>query len=408
MLFKLAWRNIWRNKRRTFITVASVAFAVFFSVFMLSLQRGAWDHMLNNVVNFFYGYAQVHEAGYWEEQSIDKSFAFSDSLRRRIEAAEGVEGSTPRIESFALASVGDQTTGVLVVGTDPRAEDALTKLSDRVEEGRYWGEDPEGALVAVGIAEQLGLDLGDTLILISQGYRGANAAGKYPITGLLRFGSPDLNKRMVYLPLHAAQYFFAADGLVTTVALKVANKDVLPETIAELQTRLDSSRYEVLGWEQMIPELVEARALDTAGNDLVLVILYFIITFGIFGTILMMTKERQYEFGVLVGIGMQRWRLGLTVWLEIVFMGLLGALVGMLIAFPLVYHFHLNPIDMAAMGEEIVETYEKFGMEPVLPTIISAWIFGSQALYVFLITTVLALYPLWKVWHLKPVEAMRA
>lgn len=407
MVFKLAWRNIWRNKRRTIITVTSVAFAVFFAVFMLSIQRGAWDHMLNNVVNFYYGYVQVHEKGYWNDQSLDNAFVYDNELATTIHAVDGVEGAAPRIESFALASVGEKTVGVLVVGTDPGQEDQLTNLSQKIEAGSYWEGGGQGALIATGVSEKLGLGIGDTIILISQGYRGANAAGKYPITGLLRFGSPELNKRMVYLPLAVGQYFFAADGLVTTLALKIPTKEQVPAVLTDLQRQLDTAAYEVMGWEEMIPELVEARDLDAAGNDLILVILYLIITFGIFGTILMMTRERQYEFGVLIGIGMKRLKLGATVWLEIIFMGILGSIVGMLLSAPLVFYFYHNPIDLSIMGEDAVATYEKFGMEPILPTLIDPWIFISQAFIVLLVTTVLAFFPYWKIWRLKPVDAMR-
>jgi ABC-type antimicrobial peptide transport system permease subunit len=174
-----------------------------------------------------------------------------------------------------------------------------------------------------------------------------------------------------------------------------------------LATTLDTSKYEVMGWQEMLPELLEARALDAAGNQVVLFILYLIITFGIIGTILMMTRERSYEFGVLIGIGMHRWQLGVTVWLEIVFMGFLGALTGMLLAFPLVYYLVLNPIDLSLMGEEAVEAYEKFGMEPILPAIIDPAIFGVQALLVLAITTLLALYPWIIIRKLEPIKAMR-
>ena len=121
----------------------------------------------------------------------------------------------------------------------------------------------------------------------------------------------------------------------------------------------------------------------------------------------MMTRERSYEFGVLVGIGMHRWQLSLVVWMEIVLLGLLGAIVGMLISFPLVYYFAMNPIDLSIMGEEAVQTYEKFGMEPILPAVIEPSIFVLQAVLVFFITTVLALYPWFKIRGLQPISAMR-
>ncbi len=408
MILTLAFRNLWRNKRRTLITAASVMFAVFFATFMQSLQVGAWNHMLNNVVNFYYGYAQVHAAGYWEDQSLDRSFQLDEALRQKIAAASGVHGVAPRIESFALASYGEQTTGVLLVGAHPDAEADLTGLPAKIVKGTYWDGDAKGVLIAEGVIRQLGMDLGDTLVLISQGYHGANAAGKYPVTGILRFGSPELNKRMVYLPLPDAQYFFAAEGMVTTAALHIANKDETVVAVKDLRQNLDTSRYEIMSWEQMIPDLVEARELDAASNKLVLWVLYLIIAFGIFGAILMMTRERQYEFGVLIAIGMKRVQLTLVVWLEIVMMGFLGTLAGIALAFPLVLYFQRHPINMAAMGEEMVKTYEKFGMEPILPTILDPVIFVGQALTIFLITSILALYPLWVIHRLKPVEAMHA
>jgi ABC-type lipoprotein release transport system permease subunit len=407
MLLKLAWRNIWRNKRRTFITAASVAFAVFFATLMESIQRGAWDHMLNNVVNFYYGYAQVHGEGYWEDQSLDESLAWSPGLEKQLLSVAGVKGATARLESFALAASDQLTNGVLLVGTDPAAEDQLTALSKRIINGAYWSGESTYALVAEGVAERLELGLGDTIVVLSQGYHGVNAAGKYAIGGILSFGSPELNKRMVYLPLKRAETLFGAEGRATSVALRIEDKEELPAVMMALTAALDTSKYEVMGWQEMLPELLEARTLDAAGNQVVLFILYLIITFGIIGTILMMTRERSYEFGVLIGIGMHRWQLGMTVWLEIVFMGFLGTLTGMLLAFPLVYYLVLNPIDLSIMGEEAVEAYEKFGMEPILPAIIDPVIFGVQALLVLAITTLLALYPWMMIRKLEPIKAMR-
>lgn len=409
MLIKLAWRNIWRNRRRTLITAAAVMFAVFFSVFMESLQRGAWDHMLDNVVNFYYGYAQVHQKGYWDEPSLDRSLPLDGALAQTLAGVEGLLGTVPRVESFALAAYEQQTTGVLVVGVQPKEEDALTSLASRLSAGSYWSQpDAAQALVAEGVATRLKLKLGDTLVLLSQGYHGANAAGKYAVGGLLRFGSPDLNKRMIYLTLPVAQQFLAAEGLATTLALRIPNKETTPRVVAALQSQLDTSQYEVMDWQQMLPELLEAKALDAAGNHLVLLVLYLIIGFGILGTILMMIKEREREFGVLIGIGMPRAQLALTVWLEIVFMGLLGVAAGMVLGFPLVYYFHINPIDLSVMGEEAVKTYEKFGMEPVLPAILDASIFVSQAVIILLITSILAIYPLWRIARMQAVQAMRA
>ncbi len=405
-ILKLAWRNIWRNKRRTYITSASIILAVLLSSLMVAIQKGAWDKMIDNIVNFYYGYAQVHKQGYWDDQTIDNAFEFSADLISNIESNTEIINAVPRIESFALASADQYTFGVLVVGTDPESEKSMTALDEKVIRGKYFNPNNEEVLLAVGAAEKLNLDVNDTLVLISQGYHGVNAAGKYPIAGIIEFGSPDLNKNMVYLPLNAAQYFFGANNMITALALNLKNGDNVKKVVNNLKQEIPTDQYEIMNWEELMPELVEARVVDAAGNYVVMLVLYIIIGFGIFGTILMMTKEREYEFGVLTSIGMNRRKLFFGVWLEVMLLGLLGAGIGILLSYPLVYYFNINPIDLSGV-EGMAEAYEDFGFEPVLPAAVDWQIFFSQAVIIAIITTILALYPFFKIMKLKPVEAMR-
>lgn len=401
----LAWRNIWRNKRRTLISAASVAFAVLFATSMSSLQKGGWDRMLNNVVHFYFGYAQVHAEGYWEEQTIDRSLMLHPDTLAAMSALIGNTPICPRLESFALASTGPITMGVLVSGIDPGAEDSLTGLAERVVDGQYFSDAAEdGVLVAKGIAEELDLQVGDTMVLLSQGYHGVSAAGKYPITGLVSFGSPDLNKLMVFMPLHTAQFFFGAEGRATSLVLQLEGTKEAKAAVATLRKNLDLTTYEVLDWEQLIPDLVSARSLDTAGSVIIILILYLIIAFGLFGTVLMMTKEREYEFGVLIAIGMGRGLLTGVVWIEILFLAAVGAILGMALAFPVVWYFHVNPIVFTG---EMAQAYIEYGVEPIIPTVVEAGIFIRQGLIIFGMAAVMALYPLFKIRTLSPVQSMR-
>jgi ABC-type lipoprotein release transport system permease subunit len=407
-LIKLAWRNIWRNRRRTLITASSILFAVLLSVFMESVQKGAWDRMVDNVVNFYFGYVQIHSKGYWDEQSIDRAFAMEGSLADLPQSVPGILTLVPRIESFALASFRENSSGVLVVGTQPIAENSMSNLSTRVVRGSYFEqEEARVSMVAEGLAQNLGIGIGDTLVLISQGYHGVNAAGKFPVKGLLKFGSPDLNKQLVYLPLAVAQEFFGAEALLTSMVVKLDAKEELKPVLKQLQTQLDTANtYEVMDWQMMMPELVQAREVDTAGNVVILLILYVIIAFGIFGTILMMIKERQYEFGVLLAIGMKRYQIGFMVWLEIVFLGFLGTLAGSIAALPLVGYFYRNPMDFTKLSKDMADAYEKFGFEPIFPAALEWSVFMHQAVVVLIITTVLAVYPFLKINSLSPVAAM--
>ncbi len=403
-LLTMAWRNIWRNKRRTYITVASILLAVFLASSMHAIQKGVWDNMVDNVVNYYFGYAQIHQQGYWDDQTIDKSFEFQPSLQELEQQVPAIKNLVPRLESFALASHGQHTKGVLLIGIRPAVETAMTGLQERLVAGEYLAHDDHALLLAQGIARQLKLEVGDTLVLISQGYRGQNAAGKYPIKGVIKFGSPELNKQMVYLPLKVAQQFYGAENLITSLAIQLPDRADTQPTVRAIKASLDEQVYEVLDWQQMIPDLVQAKALDDAGANITLGILYLIIAFGLFGTILMMTKERMYEFGVLISIGMSRWKLGISMFIETLLLSLLGAALGILLSIPLIGYFHRKPVQLTG---ELAAAYEKFGVEPILPAAFEPSVFLTQAAVVFFMATVLVIYPLWTIWRLKPVEAMR-
>ncbi len=404
----LAWRNIWRNKRRTLITATSVFLAVLLSSLLMSIQRGAWDGMIDNILRSYTGYIQIHKKGYWDEQSINKAFQPSDSLLQLFKKHPQITSAAPRLESFALASAGENSRGVLVVGTSPRMEEAATQISKHLVEGKYFKEGENAVLATDNLAKHLQIDIGDTLVLIGQGYHGVNAAGKYVLKGILHFPSPDLNEGLVFMPLKTAQQMYGAEDRITTLALFMQSGTKVEPLAKELQQQIDTTTYELLPWTQMMPELLQARAIDTAGAILMLAILYLIVAFGIFGTLLMMTRERLYEIGVLIGIGMKRYLLGFMFWLEITFIGLLGALLGLAASFPVIYYFHTHPIDLTKMSEDTTEIYRKFGFEPIFPAAFDPDIFIKQTIVVFLLTSILAIYPYWVIHKTKVVEAMKS
>ena len=406
MILKLAWRNIWRNKRRTLITVASIFFAVVIAICMKSFQEGAYEQMIESAAGFYTGYAQVHHAGYWEDQTLENSFEVSEALFEESEAHPLVAQAVPRLESFALASSEVHTKGCQVVGIDPKKEDVLTQLSQRVVEGQYMSESsPMGALMGSGLADRLKLKVGDTLVLLGQGYHGVSAAGKYPVVGKVKLASPEMDKQMVYLPVEEAQYLYGADQRLTSISLAVESPRRVQSIVNNLEQKLPDS-YEVMSWQEMMPELVQMIDADRAGNVVTLGILYVIIAFGIFGTVLMMTAERKYEFGILTSIGMKKPKLAFTVSLELFFMSLIGVIAGALCSLPIVYYFNKNPVDM---GQEAREAYEAMGvsMEAVIPMTIDPGIFLNEAFTVFAMTLLIAIYPFWKIMRLKPIQAMK-
>ncbi len=356
--------------------------------------------MMDNIVRYYLGYAQIHQKGYWDDQTLENSFdarTVPASIEEEMELA-------PRLESFALASSGELTRGVLVVGIDPEKENAMTDLKNRITNGSYINANDNSVLIAEGLANLLNLTECDTIILVSQGYHGQNAVGAYPIKALVKFGSPDLNKQLVFLPLKLAQYFYGTGERLTSLAVNLPGRDALPTALQTLQEKLPTDEFEVLDYKKLMPELIEAQELDTAAAMLILWVLYLLIAFGLFGTILMMTRERTYEFGVLMAIGTKKKTLAGMLWIEGVTIGIAGAIGGIILSLPIVYYLYSTPIQLSG---KMAEAYEKFGIEAVMKATFEGGIFIHQAVVVFIISTILSIYPLWYIWKLKPVSAMR-
>lgn len=405
MLIRLAYRNIWRNKRRTAITLMSVFFAVILSTLMMSMKEGMYARMMNSMVGAFGGYVQVQSEDYLPDRSLDDALPLTDELEAIINGTARVSGHVPRIESFALSASDETTKGAMVVGIDPERETAYTDMAERISEGAYLATDDRAVLIGAGLAKYLKLGVGDTIVLMGMGYQGSTAAGKYPVKGLVKFGSPELSKQLVIMPLREAQWFFGAQDMVTNIVVLIDNPDHAKRITADLGKTLPNGLV-AKDWEILMPDLKNMIETDRVEGYVFMFILYLVISFGIFGTMLMMLAERMHEFGVLVAVGMKRWRLAVVFWLEVVMLSLLGAVLGIIGAIPVCGWFYFFPITFGD-GEEFAKMFEEYGMEPVMQSTLEPMVFVTQAALVATITSLIALYPMMRLLRLKAIEAMR-
>jgi len=404
IILKLAWRNIWRNKRRTGITLASIFFAVILSSLMMSVKEGTYDRMIDASVGAFMGYGQVHANGYWEEKSLDWSFELNNELKEKLESQAGITNYIPRIESFALAAGEEMTKGAMVVGIDVEKESKLNALHERVTDGEYLSEGENAILVGDGLSKYLKLEVGDTLVLLGQGYHGSSAAGKYPIKGLIKFGNPTLSKQLVFLPIDACKQLYGMEGTITNLILQFKDNDKSQEVTQQLASSL-GDEFEVMHWSKTNEEIVEMIEADRVEGYVFMFILYMVIGFGIFGTTLMMLAERRHEFGVLVAIGMKRFQLAILVWMEVMILSIMGSFLGMFGAYPICYYLWANPVQLTGDMSDMTEEY---GMEPVFQASIDLSVFSQQAIVVAIVASFIAIYPLVKLTRVRAIDQMRS
>jgi ABC-type lipoprotein release transport system permease subunit len=382
--------------------MAMVFLAVILATAMQSLQKGVYKRMIENVVTYHTGYLQVADTSHWNEGSLDAAF-YPDTLEDLTADLE--VDWIHRIENGALVVNDSQTSVAIIIGTNPDDESRLTGLGDRIVEGSLLKEGRNGLIMARGLAERMELSVGDSVIMLSQGYRAQSAGGKFRLEGIASFGSPDLDGKLIYMTLKGAQDFYSMPGLVTKSTAVVGSNQYrqLSEDIQEKLSR-QNSFLAVRTWEDLMPELVSAVELDSTGGKVMLAILYFIISFGIFGTVLMMLQERKREFGVLTAIGMRKEKLSSIVNLELVFMSLMGAVAGMIGAIPVILFLHHFPIQLSG---NLKEAYENYGFEPVLQAGIFPEVFLSNMLVVLVIAMIISIYPRVVLKRMQTIENLR-
>tara|TARA_Y100001968_G_scaffold332082_1_gene388989 strand:- start:2004 stop:3218 length:1215 start_codon:yes stop_codon:yes gene_type:complete len=403
MLIRLAWRNIWRNKKRSIITITAIVIAVFLAILMRSMQLGMYDNMIQNVVGSYSGHVQIHSNGFWEEQTIDNTFEYNASLIQKIKKTEDVAGTTKRIQSGCLSSYGDLSKFVFVTGIEPKKEQLLTDWNKRLIDGQLLQTNSNSVNVGKGIAKYYNLKIGDTLIFIGQGYHGMQAVGAYPVSGILDMKNPNLNNTSVFMSLPKAQDFLSAYNLMTHLVINKKQYSEEADIVAAIKKQLDQD-YEIMSWQEMMPEIETIIQADSAGGLIMIFILYMIITFGIFGTVLMMTQERKYEFGVVISIGMKKTKLMIAMVYETIFLSAIGILLGIALSRPIVLYFYNNPLEFPS---DQVEMMENQGFEAVIPFMSSYDIPITHGLIIFFISLIICFYPILTIYKLNPIKAMK-
>lgn len=467
---QMAWRNLWRNRRRTLITAASVFFAVFFALVMRSFQLGAYDRMFKNIIESYSGYLQLQQRDYFDDPMLDNCFEADTGLFGQILSDPNVESIVPRLESFALAAAGSKTQGVIVMGIDPEGENSVSAIQDRLVSYRLTEEavrglqeeaipsktkqaagvllnesftgpgrlmidlgitdddsanilpvirkhagfrnqylekaDSGSVLIGNGLSEYLKAGIGDTIVLIGQGYHGTSAAGIYTVKGIVKLPAPDIDNIIVYMPIDAARSLYAAPGMSTAAVLKLYDneEDAVSLTSDRLKATLDPDLV-FRSWKELNALLINQMEADNKSGMIMIAILYLVIAFGVFGTVLMMLSERTREFGMLVSIGMQKRKLARIVSFELLFVGLLGIIAGVAASLPFVFFGNSHPLRFTG---EMGKMYEDYGFEPIMPTLLPDTYYLWQIIVVLIILVIAIGFSTRKIYGLNVIKSLRS
>ncbi|MCP2519646.1 FtsX-like permease family protein [Candidatus Aminicenantes bacterium AC-708-M15] len=389
-MFKIAWRNIWRNKRRTLLTVGAILFSVFLLSSMGSMQEGTYANMLENATKVWDGKLRIFAKGYFQRESLSKSFYVTEELKKllnlfKINWAERVDG-------FALVSYKDKTYGASVTGINIQREKNTTFIHSKIIKGRFLESGEKGiAVIGDKLADNLKVKIGDEIAVIAQGKDGSIGAKLFKIIGIFRSQILELDRSKILINIEDADELFSMYGSVTTVVIYFPKeKEKLEYIKYNLEKNLNNTNLEVIDWKEILPELLELIEFDRVSGYMMYAILIIIIAFGLLNTIYMTVFERRKEIAVLRAIGMRRLKIVLMIIFESIYISVIGAVAGFIISFPVIYHFKSNPIKISG---KLAEMYESFMFIPEIHFIFSIKLILYISAIIIFISVTMAIFP---------------
>ena len=404
---KMAWRNVWRNPRRSILTISAIAFASVLLVFMLSWQFGSYDIMINSAVKIHTGHLQVQTRGYQDKKSIRLVVPDPAAVGNILDDIPEVAAHTCRANAFSLVSSKERTYGVMVVGIDPVREAGVSTLKKLIRQGSYLSEDDtDQALVGELLARNLKVGLGDELVVLGQGRDGSVAATVVKIKGIYRSGMDEFDRSSINIPLKNFQDVYAMRGAVHEVVALGKSLEFVPEikkaVAAGIEDIGNKDHLVVLDWMELMPGLIEAIQMDLYSGFIFYLILIIVVAFSILNTFLMAIFERTREFGVLLAIGTTPGRLCKLLLMESTIMTIAGIVTGIIAGSLITWYFQVHGIVISGTSELL----RQFGLPERIYPQLSTLSASIGPAVVLIVTFLTALYPALKVRRLRPVEAM--
>lgn len=403
--FLLAWRNIWRNTRRSVLTILAIVFASSLLIFMLSFQFGAYEDMINSSVRLSTGHLQAQAQGYQDKPGIRKVVEKPVSLLTVAKELDGVAAATMRSETFVLAAGSERSRGIMVTGVLPDAEVRLSSLPGQIKKGRYLlNNDSDTAVIGALAAKRLQINVGEECTLLGQGRDGSVAATIVKIVGIYRTGIDEFDRSTMQIPFTDFDSVFSMEGGAHRLVLITDHLADAPLIAGTIKQAPEAAGLAVLTWNQLTPGLKQSIELDLVGGIIMYSILVIVVAFSILNTFFMAIFERTKEFGVLMSIGTKPLRLVKLMLLESMAMTFIGLITGIVLGMGVTLIFSHYGISMGESSDLMAQygiadrLYPHLSLPSVIigPAIITA------------VTFITALIPAMKIPRMRPVEAMRA
>ncbi len=413
-LLKFAWRNIWRNKRRTFLTLTAIVVGVFSIVFAKSYITGILSGASDTIVRTQIGHIRIAHGEYLRlERILPKEYLVNGTarLQEEIFQLEGIDSIIQRIKFNVLLSHGNKTEAAVAMGINPGKGDKFLELSKSIVEGEFLNESGLNLIIGKKLAKELRVAVGEELLLVTTDINYSTYALPFKIVGIFETGYSTFDKHMLYIPLNKAQEMLDCGNSLHEILIYLNDPGRSFEVTRKIEALLDASQpgheYRVIPWQRN--DFIEIIPMVSSMYNIIMGIVMFIAGLVILNTMLMAVMERYHEIGVIKALGFKNREVFFMVLAEAFYLGIIGAVVGGVLGGALSAYLEKVGIDFASFSQGMMDKldmpipiYGRFIYPDFsFPILIWAMVFG------ILVTLLAVLYPAFKSARMSPVEAFR-
>lgn len=390
---KIAWRNLGRNSRRSLLTIVATLMTVLLSTTLSALHEGLWDNIIENEIRFVSGHLVIQKKGFQKHRSIDLIISEPAAIYQLLDTLPEIVKINSRLEFTLLAAHEEKSRPCLMAGIEAR----------QCFKDVHFNEDAQGVWIGQNLSEYLGVQAGDSLILLGHSMYGTNASMLPPILKVSKNPFPVIDRQLIIAPINLARNFLDAEEAVSSIFVTIQNRQDVEKIRHQLLEALSAEAFEVLTWKEMLAGRSPVFRLRSFAMAIFQTILYFILGFTLLTTFHMIVHQRMREFGLLTALGMKRKAVLFMQGMEFLYSSIIGIIVGSLLALGIMHHFNRNPIRITG---ELAEAMIRFDNEPLIRLSDHTDILLNNLLMAVIMIVAASIFPLARISRLKISKAI--
>lgn len=404
-LIKIAWRNIWRSKARSLIVIVAVCIGMVGGTFSTAVMIGAINQRTNSAINNEISHAQIHHPKYILNQDAEYYIEDTDKLIQEIQDVENVKAASPRLKITGMAATAESTTGINIIGINPKKEKEVSNISNLILEGNYFSEERKNQIIiSKRLAEKLNLKLKSKIILTFLDKEQEVTAGAFRISGIFQTNNKIFDEMNVFVrksDLHRITLF--DKNISHEIAILFTDNSVVDDGVEDLRSVVEN-KYLLQSWKEIQPDLAMMTMMVEKFTSYIIIIILLALSFGIINTMLMAILERKKELGMLMAIGMNKRKIRRMITWETSFLTSLGAFIGIIIAQGLISYFGVHGINLGSYAEE---GFEAIGFSAVLYPSLNTSFYIQVIVLIFITSFVSNIFPVRRAIKMNPAEVLR-